>query len=128
MMTLEEEIAALNNEIARWNTEYYAAKANGDKQMQISLLATITTRGNNLDKLLDRQEREARRLDQQIHHSQPHAQLAHPHQQSGTFTLLIIFFVHDFHLSHYFSFCVTLSLFLSHFVSSYFSAFLISTG
>jgi hypothetical protein len=74
-MTLEEEIAALNNEIARWNTEYDAAKANGNEARQDLLLATITVCRSNLDKLLDRQ-REERRLDQQIHHSQPHAQLA----------------------------------------------------
>jgi uncharacterized small protein (DUF1192 family) len=100
-MTLEEEIAALNNEIAHCWTLHATAVANGNEARQDLLLATITTRGNNLDKLLDRQ-REERRFHQQIHHSQPHTQLAYPHQQSGTLTLLIIFFVHDFGLPHKF--------------------------
>jgi hypothetical protein len=50
-MTLGEKIAALEHEIAYcWNL-HAAAVAEGDKQMQISLLNTITAARNNLDKL-----------------------------------------------------------------------------
>jgi hypothetical protein len=50
-MTLEEKITALENEIADYKREYDAAIAEGDKQMQLSLLNTITAARNDLTEL-----------------------------------------------------------------------------
>jgi hypothetical protein len=50
-MTLEEKIAALENEIAHCWTLHAAAVAEGDNQKQISLLNTITAARNDLTEL-----------------------------------------------------------------------------
>jgi hypothetical protein len=57
-VTLEEEIGALKNEIAHWLTLHAAAVAEGEKEMQISLINVITERGKYLNKLKDDEQRQ----------------------------------------------------------------------
>jgi hypothetical protein len=71
-MTLAEDITALENRIAKYDRDYDAAVAEGDKITQISLLATITVCRASLR---DYEQRQERRLgQQQIHQPQPQAQ------------------------------------------------------
>jgi hypothetical protein len=55
-----EKIAALKNQIAVYKRAYAAAVAEGNDQMQIALLNTITASRNNLNKLyLERQGKQS---------------------------------------------------------------------